>query len=325
MRFIRKPILRTMKKSVGLAFLCLLLLSTCQSLKNSQSSSEMIEYTLLHEGYERLFYVHLPPPEQLERSMPLLFHLHGGGGTAKRTPALTFNRFNTLADREGFIVVYPQAIEKNWNDGRKSSLVKAWQENIDDVGFIVKIIEKMVSEYNINEDRIFTSGMSNGGFMSTRLLCDRADLFRGGAILTAQISEDYLPQCDPAVPTAVLVMNGTDDQLVPYDGGEIMVLKRPRGKIISTDEFVKFWQEKNNCNQQLATVRLPDEVDDGTHISIDEYKGCDDRGALILYTVHGGGHTWPGGKQYLGERWIGKTSREINACDVIWNYFEGLN
>ncbi|WP_049782658.1 alpha/beta hydrolase family esterase [Maribacter sp. HTCC2170] len=281
-------------------------------------------YTIQFQGYERDYIVHVPPEAQMQKPAPLLFHLHGGGGTAKGTAGLTFNRFNDLADRDGFIVVYPNAIKKNWNDGRKLEEVKAWKENIDDVGFIREIVSNLQDKYNIDSSRIFTTGMSNGGFMSSRLLCDASDIFRGGAILTASLSKDYIPKCDPVKPVAVMVMNGTDDPLVPYDGGQVRVFKKNRGEIVSTDDYMTFWKGKNGCTVEKNTIELPNTSDDGTTVSVEEYEACQDGGALVLYKINGGGHTWPGGKQYLGKRWIGKTNRDIVACDVIWDFFKNL-
>ena len=281
-------------------------------------------YTLQFDGYERNYIVHLPPVAKMQKPIPLLFNLHGGGGTAKGTPGLTFGRFNTLADRDGFIVVYPNAVNKNWNDGRKLENVLAWKEDIDDVGFIKAIVNELKQKYKIDASRIFTTGMSNGGFMSSRLLCDRADIFRGGAILTASLSKDYLPKCNPEKPVAVMVMNGTDDPLVPYDGGMVKVFRKTRGEIVSTDDYVDFWKTKNGCELKQDKVDLPDTVDDGTTVSVTKYSDCKEEGALVLYTVNGGGHTWPGGKQYLGKGLIGKTNRDIVACDVIWDFFKTL-
>lgn len=281
-------------------------------------------YEMEFGGRERNYIVHLPPEAKMQKPIPLLFNLHGGGGTAKGTPGLTFGRFNTLADRDGFIVVYPNAIKKNWNDGRKLENVLAWKEDIDDVGFITAIVDELKKKHNIDATRIFTTGMSNGGFMSSRLLCDRANIFRGGAILTASLSKDYMPKCDPKKPVAVMVMNGSDDPLVPYDGGMVKVFWKTRGEIVSTDEIVDFWGAKNGCEVKQDIIDLPDRVDDGTTVSVTKYTNCKEQGALVLYTVNGGGHTWPGGKQYLGERWIGKTNRDIVACDVIWDFFKSL-
>ena len=287
-------------------------------------STNDITQEMEFDGRERNYIVHLPPKEKMNAPVPLLFHLHGGGGTAKGTAGLTFGRFNTLADQEGFIVVYPNAINKNWNDGRKLESELAWKEDIDDVGYITAIVNEIKQKYNIDESRIFTTGMSNGGFMSSRLLCDRADIFRGGAILTASLSKDYMPKCNPEKPVAVMVMNGTDDPLVPYDGGHVKVFRKTRGEIVSTDEIMDFWKAENGCEVKQDIVELPDSVDDGTTVSVTKYTNCKEEGALVLYTVNGGGHTWPGGKQYLGKVLIGKTNRDIVACDVIWDFFKAL-
>jgi len=121
-----------------------------------------------------------------------------------------------------------------------------------------------------------------------------------------------------------MVMNGTDDPLVPYDGGPVRVFRKTRGEIVSTDEIVAFWKAKNDCEVKQDKIDLPNTVDDGTTVSVTKYTNCKEQGALVLYTVNRGGHTWPGGKQYLGERWIGKTNRDIVACDVIWDFFKAL-
>ncbi len=287
-------------------------------------STNDITQEMEFDGRERNYIVHLPPKEKMNTPVPLLFHLHGGGGTAKGTAGLTFGRFNALADQEGFIVVYPNAINKNWNDGRKLEGELAWKEDIDDVGFITAIVNEIKQKYNIDESRIFTTGMSNGGFMSSRLLCDRANIFRGGAILTASLSKDYMPKCNPEKPVAVMVMNGTDDPLVPYNGGQVKVFRKTRGEIVSTDEIMDFWKAENGCEVKQDKVELPDSVDDGTTVSVTKYTNCKEEGTLVLYTINGGGHTWPGGKQYLGKALIGKTNRDIVACDVIWDFFKAL-
>lgn len=297
---------------------------SCKSPKNGNYKDNISEFKMNWNGYERLYLVHLPSEEKMQNPVPVLFNIHGGGGTAKGNIKLTFGRFNELSKRDGFIVVYPEAVDKNWNDGRKSDDVKSWRENIDDVGFITAIVDELKKSYNVDNDRIFTSGMSNGGFMSSRLACDKADIFRGSAILTASLSADYLPLCNPEKPMAIMVMNGTKDKLVPYDGGEVKVFKKTRGKIISTDALIDFWKKQNDCTTKKSTVKLEDTVDDGTTVFVEEYSNCNDRGSLILYKINEGGHTWPGGKQYLGEWLIGKTNRDIVACDVIWNYFKFL-
>lgn len=310
----------TLLLSTSIAFI----LFSCGSISNQEINEDDILHTMDWDDYERRYIVHLPPKELMNKPLPILFHLHGGGGVAKTTPNLTFGRFNELADQEGFIVVYPEGVGRNWNDGRSLEGEQTWEENVDDVGFIVAIVDELKKNYTVDADKIFTSGMSNGGFMSSRLICDRSDIFSGAAILTATLSTTYLAKCNPTNPVAVMIMNGTEDKLVPYDGGQVKVFKKTRGEIVSTDDYIEFWKEKNNCTEQKPVIRIDNNPDDGTSLSLVAYENCSQKGALVLYKISGGGHTWPGGKQYLGEWLIGKTSQEVNACDEIWNFFKNL-
>lgn len=312
-------------KSAKIMFIYLIILelSACKTTQVVNYRAQVTEYKLIWQGRERTYLIHLPPKEKMQKQVPLLFHLHGGGGTSYGCMGLTFGRFNELADREGFIVVYPQGFEKQWNDGRTGNFRTEEQLKLDDVGFIVKITEELKKKYKIDNTKIFTAGMSNGGFMSSRLICDRPDIFNGAAIITATLSKEYFPKCNPSKPVAVLIMNGTDDPLVPYNGGFVKVFKKTRGEIISTDDLIQFWKEKNACTNK-EVIKPKDKYDDGTSLIIEKYTVCKTGGSLLLYKIEGGGHTWPGGKQYLGEKLIGKTSKEINACDEIWNFFKTL-
>lgn len=307
---------------LGILLLSLFLVSFQQSTTVTKGK---ISRKVIHwQDIKRTYLVYIPTSYDITKPMPLLFDIHGGGGTAWGTMRLTRSRFNELADEKGFIVVYPNAVKKNWNDGRLSNL-KPGMEFIDDVGFITQIVEKMKEEYNIDNQRVFTTGMSNGGFMSSRLLCDRSDIFRGGAIVTATLSIDYINSCIPENPVGVLVMNGTDDPLVPYEGGQVMVFNKERGEIVSTDDYVEYWQTLLGSSGTSYTDNLPDKnSEDNSTVSVTTYTDCDKDAALKLYKIEGGGHTWPGGRQYLSKKLIGSTNYDINACDVIWEFFEEL-
>jgi len=268
--------------------------------------------------------VHYPLEEHKNKSLPILFVVHGGGGTAQALITSTRNRFNELADTDGFIVVYPEGFEKQWNDGRDvEGIVTAWDEDINDVGFISDIVARLDANLNVNRSRVFTTGISNGGFMSSRLLCDRSDLFRGGAIVTATLATTYVGSCQPSSPNAILVINGTQDALVPYAGGEVVVLGQERGEVLGTEAYMQFLATRNGCDTNPTITDLPDMEDDGTTVKIYDYSNCPSS-KLQLYRIEGGGHTWPGGIDFLGEGLVGKTSREIVACDVIWEFFSGL-
>ncbi|MBW2437552.1 MAG: esterase [Deltaproteobacteria bacterium] len=255
---------------------------------------------------------------------PLLLVLHGGGGTNRGMLRLTNRRFNELADRDGFIVVYPQGFDKSWNDGRPDKISGAQRNGVDDVGFLRALIEDMINRYPIDAKRIFVTGISNGGLMSYQLGCSLPDIIRAIAPVTAQIPAAIAPLCRSESAVSLAVFNGTADPLVPYNGGQITVLGRPRGAVLSTDETIRIWRRKNRCNPEAVITELPDVADDGTRVTKIEYSRCKNESKVVLYRIEGGGHAWPDGRQYLPVKWVGRTSRDINGCDEIWQFFRSL-
>ncbi|HDR89779.1 MAG TPA: hypothetical protein ENN63_09170 [Bacteroidetes bacterium] len=304
--------------------LCLLpvLMPGCSSAFSVTAPEGHTRYYLDHNGRERTFLVYKPTGWEGKDRFPLLFCLHGGGGTDRGMMALTNGRFNELADRYGFLVVYPQGIDKGWNDGREGDHSTAASENIDDVGFFRTLIHELKKKYPVDEERIFTCGISNGGFMSNRLACELPELICGAALVTATMGREYASGCRPAGGVNILLVIGTDDPLVPWEGGPVQVLGQERGEVLSAPEAVRYWVEINGCDTFPVIEHLPDhDPHDGTTVTRYRYASPDGSKRVELLEVKGGGHTWPGGRQYLGERLIGKTSRDINACDLIWEFF----
>lgn len=288
------------------------------------------EYTFEWQGYERSYWLYRPTPKRLGEAVPLVFVIHGGGGYAKNMPKFTKSRFNRLADQDGFLVVYPQGLGNQWNDGRDPkkypalAKLRTWKENTDDVGFLLEIIEKLAKAYPINREKIFVCGNSNGGFMSNRLICDRPDVFRGAGVITATMDESYLPKCQPSRSAGLVIMNGTEDGAIPLEGGSLKVYGSYRGEVMAATNYVDFWVKHNNCQTLKDIIAIPDQDGDGTHVTVEEYTDCDDNSRVVFYTVHGGGHTWPGAKSPLYEMLAGKTTLEINACDILWEFFQTL-
>ncbi len=250
--------------------------------------------------------------------------LHGGGGTHRGMLRLTQKRFNELAERDGFFVVYPQGIDKSWNDGRPDKISGAHRKGIDDVGFFEALIAHLTTRYPIDSARIFVTGISNGGLMSYRLGCSLPDKIRAIAPVTAQIPAAIEPLCRSESSVSLAVFNGTEDPLVPYDGGQITVFRKQRGAVLSTGETIRIWRKKNRCSSEAVTTQLPDIAADGTRVTRIEYSRCDEDARVVLYRIEGGGHTWPDGRQYLSKSLIGKTTRDINGCDAIWDFFRSL-
>lgn len=281
--------------------------------------------TLRHDGLKRDYILYQPTNRTAHAGKrPLLLVLHGGGGTHNNMLRLTNERFNQLAERDGFFVVYPQGFKKSWNDGRPDKISEAHRKGIDDVGFLQALIAHLISRYPIDDRRIFVTGISNGGLMSYQLACSLPAQIRAIAPVTAQIPAAIAPTCDDVSDVSLAVFNGTEDPLVPYNGGQITVFRRQRGAVLATDETIKIWRQKNRCSAQAKITEFPDLVDDGTRVTKIEYAQCEPKSKVALYRIDGGGHTWPGGRQYLPVRWVGRTSRDINACDEIWTFFKSL-
>ncbi len=275
---------------------------------------------LMHGGLRRGYVGHVGVSCDSRVPAPLVIVLHGGGGTGAGMIKLT--GFNAVADREGFVVVYPDGVERHWNDGRGVEWYRAHTQEIDDVGFISALIDELSRKLNIDASRVYATGISNGGMMSYRLGCELSDRIAAIAAVTASLAVDMVKEWSPSRPVPVLIIAGTADPLVPWGGGEIRFGGRTFGTVVSVPDTVKFWVEKNGCMTTPVVRRLPDsDPDDGTSVRREAYSRCRGGAEVVLYVVEGGGHTWPGGLQYLPERTIGKTSREFNASEVIWQFF----
>ena len=282
--------------------------------------------SLMHDNLKRTFKIHIPKSFDKSSKSPLVIALHGRGGNGESMILITLKGFNKLADKDGFIVVYPDGIELNWNDGRMDEEAndRAHRENIDDVGFISDLIDLMIKDYNADPKRVYVTGISNGAILSYRLACELSQKITAIAPVDGNIPYMLISECSPSGPVSVLAINNINDPLVPFYGGEIQgrIKKVKLGKVLSTSESVGFWVKRNNCSELPVVTEEPDrDPKDGTRVKSTRYLNDNDGTEVILYAVDGGGHTWPGGFQYLPAWIIGKTSRDIDANEVIWSFF----
>ena len=284
------------------------------SVANAQSS--LSNHTLEHEHRVRTF-IRYVPAAVLKSTKPveLLVLLHGGGGAGRSM--MRYTRFNRLAREFGFIVLYPSGLTGHWNDGRPH------YQGVDDVGFILKSIDQTIADTGlVDNSRVFLAGMSNGGHMSQRLACEHADRFAGLAVVTAQFTPQLITKCRPSRPLAAIYLNGTEDPLVPYNGGPIAPQWGGRGHATATAETMRFWRRLNGCSLSPTRKPLSDQdADDGLHIEQLDWRDCAPNAPLRLFSIVGGGHTWPGKIQYLPESVIGRTSKDVDGSRLIWNFF----
>jgi polyhydroxybutyrate depolymerase len=259
-------------------------------------------------GLSRTFVVHVPPG----RPTGLVVNLHGGTSTGSQEETLT--NFGGVADANGFVVVYPDGIDRNWADGRGAS--EPDRRGIDDVGFLAALAGKLTREYGIEPGHVFATGMSNGGFMANRLGCDRADVFAAVAPVSGTLGANV--SCNPSRPVAVLEVHGTADPIVPFDGG----MMRGRGgtsDIVSAPAMVERWRSADGCRGAPAAETLPN-TGDGTVVHRFTSAPCAAGTAIVFYQVDDGGHTWPGGPQYLPKTIIGPTTNAFAASEAIGGF-----
>jgi polyhydroxybutyrate depolymerase len=265
--------------------------------------------TIEFGGLSRTYTVHLPPGHPTG----LVLNLHGGGSSGSGQRRLT--NFDAVADADGFVVAYPNGIDRHWADGRWAS--EEGGRQVDDVGFLVALTDRLRTQYGIAPGHVFATGMSNGGFMSNRLACDRADLFAAVAPVSGTFRSGVA--CNPSRPVAFLEVHGTADPIVPFDGGN-MRGSGGRSDIVSAPGLVERWRSTDGCAHAPAEDTLPD-AGDGTVVHRFTSTGCAAGTAVVFYRVDGGGHTWPGGPQYLPKVMIGPTSHAFNASEVIGQFF----
>jgi len=293
-----------------------------------QLSDRDIVSQLTHDGVVREYIVHVPPGYQAMKARPLVLVLHGGGGTMRGQYKLTHETFNHLADRDGFFAVYPQGLGKSWNEGGANRKGYAREHNIDDVGFFKALIAELGKKYPIDPKKVFSTGISNGGLMSLRLGCEMPDKIRAIGVLTASIPENLVDMCSEEKPakSGLLLMNGTEDPIVPYNGGVVKVFGQTHGKVVSTGKTLQVWLAKNGCKDAPKILEFPDkDPTDGTRVTEYTYDQCTSGVPVVFYKILGGGHAWPGGWQYLREKRIGRTSRDIDAAEEVWKFFSSFN
>lgn len=261
-------------------------------------------------GITRTAIIFVPKSYVPGTEMPLVLNLHGSESTAEGQE--NNSHMDSTAEANGFIVVYPNGVNKEWNDGR--SYTKDRTGNADDVGFIKKLVETVSNGLNTNSHKVYAVGMSNGGMMAHRLACDATSTFAAIGDVAGAMPTDLKNTCRPSGKIPVMIIHGTTDPIVPINGGD---LKSGRGSVLAASDAVKYWAGINGVSGQVSSAFMADTVNDGTGLSLTHYGNT-----VYFYEVVNGGHTWPGGLQYLPRVIIGNVSRDMDASKVLWDFFK---
>lgn len=262
--------------------------------------------SFVHEGSVREYLLYVPKSYDRTRPTPLVISLHGAAlwGAAQRD----LSRWNEEADREGFIVVYPSGV-----GGRG---IRVWHAGPGpgpsrDVRFLAALIDTIAVHYNVDPSRVYANGLSNGGGMSFVLSCTLSDRIAAvGLVGSAQL----LPWkwCTDQHPVPMIDFHGTEDRLAPYAGGKTWIADQ---RFPSQQRWAANWARRNRC--------APDPVDSAVTPDVIRrtYSRCANGADVVLYTIHGGGHTWPGGEP-VPEWFAGRTTRNISATGLMWAFFK---
>jgi len=287
-----------------------LVVLACAALSVAQSRADELSVA----DATRTYQIHIP--DGIALPAPAMVLLHGGGGSGAQFRRYT--DFNDLADDVGIIAIYPDGIDHHWNDGRANSGIDnpAVLES-DDVGFILALIDHLAEDGVIDPARVGVAGISNGGMMTLRLACAAPERFAAFAVIAANIAVGI--ECPDGAPAAMLFVHGTDDPLIPYDGGKIGFRSgKSLGMAWSVEATLDAWALRNRCTGKTLARHIDERPWDGTEVDITDYTGC--AAPLRHVLIDGGGHTWPGTGAQLLNLVTGRSSREIDGNEAVWDF-----
>src|SRR6056300_19966 len=270
----------------------------------TEYQQRILKCEFAHKGLDRYYYIQLAHPEA-EGLSSVLFNLHGYGSDA--IEQMNYTNFNNLANNKenNFILIHPQGAPLNtaltssashWNSG-------GWTigSTVDDVDFIDTIISLVSQKYNLNQNRIYSTGMSNGGFMSYHLACNLSSKIAAVASVTGSMSSETYESCNPDHPTSILQVHGSIDVTVPFQGNSALGMR-------SVNDVMDYWKLYNACDVDPTSIII-DYFDIEIAVQHDTYSNCLNDVHVELYKIEGMGHTWP----YKGRY-------GISATEIIWEF-----
>jgi polyhydroxybutyrate depolymerase len=282
------------------------------------AEAQDLSASLSSGGLTRTYLARVPAKSNSLDALPLVIVLHGGGGSG--TSIRNVTKFDAVADANGFVVAYPDGYSNSWNDGNGAS--DAEDAGVDDVAFVSALIDDLALRSPIDLRRVYVTGISNGGKMSLRLACQLSGRIAAAAPVAANMPDLLTANCAPARAVPMMFVHGDLDPISLRAGG---VLPFGDGSsVLSTTASVAFWNDRNGCSATPSSTTTIDTVMDGTSIAYTRYAPCTAGAENRFYDVIGGGHTWPGGVQYLPVSQIGRTSDDVNAGQEMWQFFRAF-
>jgi polyhydroxybutyrate depolymerase len=265
--------------------------------------------TIMHDNIERSYRLYVPSIYNGSQNVPLVFNLHGY--TSNAFEQEVYGDFRPIADTANFILVHPDGTEDMtgttfWNAFGSPT------ETVDDIGFLSALIDTLAVDYNIDLNRVYSTGMSNGGFMSYTLACQLSERIAAIASVTGTMVTPNLNACNCQHPMPVMQIHGTADLTVPYNGNAM--------GFVAVEDLVDYWVDFNGCNPSPTETAVPNvNLMDGCTADRFVYTDGDNGASVELYRVNGGAHTWPGANPFFAT--LGITNQDFSASVEIWRFF----
>jgi len=281
---------------------------------------------LMHQGIERSAWLHQPPATG-DGPRPLIVALHGQGQSVENLRGASgccSLPLDGVADREGFLVLYPQAIDLRWSYGRPTvaAMPSVGDAPVDDVGFIRQLIDDLIARKLADPARVYVTGVSRGGLMAYTLACALADRIAAAVPIITGMTDLQREDCKPARPIPILVIAGTNDPVQSYDGAQLAL-----GRLLSVPETVEFWRTLHGCTRPDPRLLPHREESDPTRLVRVDWLGCKNDAPVSLYRVRGGGHQVPSFNASTDEatRQFGRRNRDIETVEEIWTFVKTLS
>lgn len=268
----------------------------------SLSAQQTISDSILHDGMYRSYILYVPASYTPGTAAPLVFNFHGY--TSNAGEQMLYGDFRPIADTAGFLVVHPQGTLDGSNQPYWNS---DWGGTVDDIGFTEALMDSLSVDYTINQSRIYSTGMSNGGFMSYTLACSLSQRIAAIASVTGSMNIFQSASCNPQHPMPVMEIHGTADGVVPYTGTTTTS---------SIPDVLDYWVNTNVCDAPVQTEVPNTNPADGCTATHFLYANGNNGVEIEHYRINNGGHTWPGAPVV-----IGTTNYDIDASVKIWEFF----
>jgi len=307
--------MRNMKMSLPRILIFLCVVATLAAGENLKPG----DYTFFVEaqGRTRSYLVHVPRSSNGAKAASVVLAFHGGGSNGRTM--ITFSGLNDKSDEAGFIAVYPDGTGRRsemltWNAGYCCG--HASREDVDDIGFVDKLLDDLSRRVSVDPNRIYATGMSNGAMMCYRLASELSNRIAAVAPVSGPMGTET---CNPKRPVSVMHFHGTDDKFAPYAGGR-GDRSLTQTDFLSVDYSISAWVKANGCPERGVTTKEPNRANDGMIVTRTAYGPGRDGAEVILIAIRGGGHTWPGRDCRLA--FLGKSTHDISANDLMWDFFQ---